>query len=78
LVAATESESFFEDFFDGDLLVEVDAAARLERVCFVAVLELFAGDAFARVALLEVEFLLTAFFISISSGKRVGPGEGRK
>jgi hypothetical protein len=59
-------EGFLEDSFDEDLLVEVDAAARLERVCFTVVLEFFAGDFFARVDFLEVEFLLTAFFISIS------------
>jgi hypothetical protein len=55
----------FEDFFDGDLRVEVDAAARFERVCFAVVLEFFASDAFAK-DFLEGEFLATTFFISIS------------
>jgi len=62
LIAAAE-EGFFEDFFDADLLMGV-AAARLGRICFAVVRKLFTEDVFATVDFLE--FLATAFFISIS------------
>jgi len=62
LIAVAE-EGFFEDFFVADLLMGV-AAARLGRICFAVVLELFTEDVFATVDFLE--FLAAAFFISIS------------
>lgn len=72
LIAAAESEGFFEDCLDVDLLLEVDAAGRFESVWFAFEFSCFDGDFFARVDFLDVEFTVTAFFISVSSCWGVG------